>query len=147
MAISLDQLRNLIVTGWYGRRDGLDANDFEVGPKDLRTQVQDINTTAATTVYNYGYTNLMCTAASSAVYTIPAPTVGIFKTIVQTCTSTLGYAVQAPSGVNFVTTAGSSFNQVVFQGIGQTGDLIALTTAKYAIRAGAAGSGMVASTY
>jgi len=147
MALLLESLRNQILVPWWGRRDGLDSNEFEIGPKDLRCQVEDITTTAASTLSNFGFTNLACTVASSATYTLPLPPVGVTKTIVQTSSSTLGYNVRLPSGANFVTTSGSSWNQITFLGLGQTADIIAISSAKFSVRAGASASGLTASTF
>lgn len=129
MALSLDQLRNQILTSFFGRRAGHDSNDFYIGSKEFRVQVEDITTTAASTLANYGISVLKCTIASSAVYTLATPPVGLqAKQIIQTSSSTLGYAIRAQSGVNFVTSAGSSFNQLTAQGVGAYIELTAISS-------------------
>lgn len=58
-----------------------------------------------------------------------APTPGITdKEVYQTSSSTLGYAVQMPAGVNIVTTGGSSFNQMVLYGSGAGFQLTSLSS-------------------
>src|ERR1700684_529495 len=107
---TLDQLRAQVQVSFYGRRDGFDNQDFEVGPKDLRCATQNVNTTAATTIVNYGACALTCTVASSAAYTLQAPVQGVQKQIVQTSSSTLGYTVTTPAGVNFLSTPATAAN-------------------------------------
>ena len=159
---SLDQLRNQIVTSWYGRKDGMDVNEFEVGPRDLRVQVQVITTTSLSSaaapssgVAYFGITQLACTSGAG-VYTMSGPNEagifggpppGIIKTIVQTCTSTAGFTIQVPSGVNISGTGGSSFNQMVFLSMGHTASLTAVSSALWALSAGAVAAGITLSTF
>lgn len=148
-AQSLEQLRSQILTMFYGRRDGNDPNDFGLGIKDVRQAIENITTTAQTTLANHGFSGLCSTPASSAAYTLQAPTPGVYKQITQLCTSTLGFVVSAGSAVNFVTTLGSSFISAVFAGLGHTLNLYAISTSAWAATASfstAAGMTMTTAT-
>jgi len=126
---SRETLRNLMVTSMMGRRAGMDINGYEVGEQDTRLVVDAITTTAATSMNGAGATLLAATAASSAVYTILNPVAGVYKLITQlTSATTLGYAVQFGANANIVTTAGSSFNQIVFGGVGHVASLFCAST-------------------
>ncbi|SRR5258707_1790059 len=143
----LDALRNQILTSLYGRRDGIDANEYNIGPKDFRVQIESIGTTAASSLTNYGITCLTCTIASSAIYTLPGGAPGVQgKQIIQTSTSTLGYVIRAGSSVTFLTTAGSSFNQMTFSAQGATQELVAISSLTWATK-NTANSGVTFSTF
>jgi hypothetical protein len=147
-AVTIDQLRNQILVSWYGRKDGMDANEFEIGPHDLRVATQVIATTLATTIANYGFTALACTVASSAAYTMQQPVQGVQKQIVQTSSSTLGYTITLPANVNFCSTpataanSGSTYSVLTFAGAGQQVDLIGLTSSLVAVKAGGLAQGI-----
>ena len=131
----LDKLRNQILTSLYGRRDGIDKDEYNIGPKDFRVQIENITTTAASTIANFGITVLSCTVSSSAIYTMPAPVPGVQgRQIFQASTSTLGYAIQLPAGVTILATNGSSFNQMVFYGLGAALELSALSSLTWATK-------------
>ena len=147
-SVTIDQLRNQILTSWYGRKDGMDANEFEVGPHDMRVAVQALNTTVATTILNYGFAALTCTVASSAAYTLQQPVQGVQKQIVQVSSSTLGYTITLPANCNFLSTpatasnSGSTYTFLTFAGAGQQVDLIALSSAVVAVKAGGLAQGI-----
>ena len=147
MANLLETLKNTALqTSIRGRRLGLTQDDYLVGVKDLQKQVEDISSTAASTISAFGFTRLMSTAASSAIYTVAQHVAGIEKRIAQTSSSTLGFAVRFPSGTNVYTTAGTSFNQLVFAGAGNVVALSALSSAILAL-VGTLPSGVTASTF
>ncbi len=89
MAFSLDSLRNLVQTSIFGRRLGLDSNDFLVGPKAARLAVEDL-TTVATTVTNYGMSVVTATGSTQGPvqHTLPAPVIGALKYLALHTTST-----------------------------------------------------------
>ena len=146
MALLLEGLRNIIQTSIRGRRLGLTNDEYLVGQKDIQMSVEDITSTAASTCLPYGATRLMSTAGSSATYTVSQHVTGVVKRFSQTSSSTLGFAVRFASGVNVYTTAGTSFNQLVFSGAGNTISLSALSTAILALN-GTLPSGVTASTF
>ena len=128
-ALSRESLRNQMKTTMMGRRAGMDNNDYEVGEQDTRLPIEVITTTAASSLSPNGFTNLASTVASSAVYTLLAPVSGIYKTITQVCSgTTLGFAVQFGTNAQIITTAGSSFNQIVFGGIGHSICMVCVST-------------------
>lgn len=127
-SITRDALRNLMMTSMFGRRAGMDSNGFEVGEYDTRLIVDNINTTAASSLQASGFSNLSCTSGSSATYSLLAPVQGVYKTITQFSSSTLGFVVQFGANAQIVTTAGTSFNQAVFAGVGHTVCLACVST-------------------
>jgi hypothetical protein len=116
--VSRETLRNSMVTSMMGRRAGMDVNGYEVGEQDTRLPIDNITTTAATSLVPNGFSVLTCTAASSAIMTLLQAVPGVYKQITQFSSSTLGIVVQFGANANIVTSAGSSFNQIVFAGVG-----------------------------
>ena len=133
MATLIETLRSAIVTSIYGRRVGLDNSGFLVGPADMRTQVEDISTTAATSMANYGITRILTSGSSqTGSYTLQAPIPGVRKVITLDTTST-GIMVVYPTGATVFQSSGSSGTSVgssVFslRGNGAVIDLIAVST-------------------
>lgn len=121
-------LRNMMKTSMMGRRAGMDNNDYEVGEQDTRLPIDNIGTTVPTSLSPNGFTNFSCTATSSAIHTLQQAVAGIYKTLTQISSSTLGIAVQFGANANIVTTAGSSFNQITFAGVGHTVGLACVST-------------------
>jgi hypothetical protein len=121
-------LRRSMLTSMMGIRAGMDAAGYEVGEEDTRLPVDNITSTVPTSLSANGFSLLSCTVASSAIHTLQAPVVGIYKQITQISSSTLGIAVQFGAGANIVTSAGSSFNQVTFAGVGHTASLACVST-------------------
>jgi hypothetical protein len=124
-----EQMRNSMETSLFGRRAGIDVRGYEVGEEDTRLPIQNISTTVATSCVVNGFTNFTCTAASSAIQTLQDAVTGIYKTLTQLSSSTLGIAVQFGASANVVCTAGSSFNQIIFAGVGHTVGLACVSTA------------------
>lgn len=124
-----DFLRNQIKSSMFGRLAGFDNRNYEVGEEDTRLPVQNIGTTIPTSLIPNGFTNFSCTVASSALHTFQDAVSGIYKTLTQISSSTLGIALQFGALANIVTTAGSSFNQIVFAGVGHTIGLACVSTA------------------
>lgn len=123
-----ESLRNTMVTSMFGRRAGMDVLNYEVGEQDTRLPIDNIGTTAASSLSPNGASVLSCTVASSALYTMNVAVSGIYKQITQISSSTLGFAVQLGANANIITTAGSSFNQVVMAGVGHTVNLFCVSS-------------------
>ena len=109
----------------HGRRRGLDANDYLVGPPDIRRQVEDITTTAASSLSPYGMTRYLTSGSSQTnVDTLQAPVIGVQKRIFLHSTSTGGMIIKASGSALFmgasVTTAGSTVIQLHVQGANVT---------------------------
>lgn len=154
-AVSRDTLRRSIQTSMMGRLSGFDRRGYEVGEEDTRLPIDNIGTTAASTLTANGVSVLSCTAASSAIYTIDSVG-GIYKQITQISSSTAGFQVQFGANAHVVSTLGTSFNQLVFAGLGHTANLFCVSTGSTDGNAGGVwllttafttAGGMSASTY
>lgn len=132
-----ETLRSQMITSTFGRRNGIDKNDYEVGSQDTRLPIDNISTTVSTSLSPNGFSNFSCTSVSSAIHTLQQGVAGVYKQLTQISSSTLGIALQFGASANIVTTAGSSFNQITFAGVGHTVNLACLSTA------GGSGNGMV----
>lgn len=153
-AVSRDALRRQMFTSMLGIRAGMDFAGYEVGEQDTRLPIEVVGTTVNSSLSPNGASLLACTVASSATYTHQA-VAGIYKQLTQISSSTLGYAVQFGSGANLVTSLGTSFNQLIFAGVGHTANLFCVSTAGgsqggpvWLVTAGfTTASGMSASTF
>lgn len=125
---SRNDLRRQLLVSMMGTKAAFDSRGYEVGEEDTRLPVQNIGTTIPTSLIPNGFTNFSCTATSSAIHTLQDAVAGIYKTITQISSSTLGIALQFGALANIVTTAGSSFNQIVFGGVGHTVGLACIST-------------------
>lgn len=147
---TLTALRNSILTSVHGRRLGLNANEFMVGPKDLAIATQSLTSgSTATQVTNYGLTMLDVTtgAASTASslgtteagcqWTMAAPEPGARKILMKVSStggSTMPVVVQFGTGVtgynsSFLSTA----TGVMLNAVGQVVSLLGVTTAKWLV--------------
>lgn len=146
-------LRRQMETSMMGLRAGIDFSGYEVGEEDTRLPVENISTTVPTSCAPNGFTLFSCTLASSAIHTLKTSVSGIYKTLTQLSSSTLGIALQFGANDSIVTTAGSSFNQIVFAGVGHTASLACMSTSGGAsggaiwISASPASPGLSFSTY
>lgn len=132
MTQSNEQLRSGIKTSIFGRRVGLDNNDYLQGPLSPKYATQTLTSAStATAILPYGYTAL--SSSNGATFAMAAPVEGVDKRIFDSSTASGSVVVQLPTGVTFITTAGSSFNQATFSGIGQTADLFGQSTSAYAV--------------
>lgn len=122
-------LRRQMMTSMMGARAGMDNLGYEVGEEDTRLPIDNITSTVPTSLSPNGFSNFSCTATSSAAHTLLQAVAGIYKTLTQISSSTLGIAVQFGPNANLVTTAGSSFNQIIFAGVGHTIGLACISTA------------------
>lgn len=121
-------LRRQMETSMMGQRAGMDFAGYEVGEEDTRLPVDNISSTVPTSCSPNGFTIFSCTVASSATHTLKAPVSCIYKTLTQISSSTLGIVVQFGANDSIVTTAGSSFNQITFAGVGHTASLACVST-------------------
>lgn len=136
MASLLETMRNQIQTSIFGRRLGLDSNEFMVGPKDHRVQIEDISTTAATSCSNYGHTRFLTSGSSqTGVYTLQAPVPGVRKSFSLQSTSTGTMQVTATNAA-FLSASGSSVAVVSLITGGAFADMIAVSTAYWQLLSG-----------
>jgi len=83
MALSIEQLKNRIITSIHGRRIGFDENDYLVGPKDLRKNIVDYTSgSTGTTVLPYGVHSFQLTTLSTQDFLLSNPVPGVAVTIV-----------------------------------------------------------------
>jgi len=136
MAFSIRQLRDGVLTSIHGRRLGLGADDYLQGPKELRTEVEDITTTAASSFAPYG-TTVILTSGSTQLgeYTLQAPVPGTRKRIFLNSTSTGCMLVRASGGALFLGASMSTLGSTVinFLGAGANVILEAVSTSKWLI--------------
>lgn len=134
MAYSLQTLRSQRKTSIYGRRLGLDANDYLVGPPALRKVIEDVSGTAGSSYLPYGVTRILTSGSSQCgIDTLQAPVIGVIKKIFLASSSTGCQLVKASGGALFygcsVATAGSTV--INFLGKGASVILEAVTTAAW----------------
>lgn len=128
MAFSLESLRNQIRTSLWGRRMGLDHNQFLVGPYGLRVEVTDATSdTTGTQISNNGLTSVVTTTADT--WTLADPQPGCLKVIHVNSSSTA--AIATITAINIMCTAGSSKTSIAMTGAGAI-TLAGLSTAKWA---------------
>lgn len=131
MAISLETLRSSILDSIKGRKFGLSPTGYLVGAPDNVVPVSQATTaTTGTVIDPFGFTGV--SSSTNTTWSLAAPVAGVTKQLIATTTSTGTMAVQLASG-NFLTTSGSSFNQMSFAALGQSVDLIGLSTALYGV--------------
>ncbi len=136
MALTLEQLRSQIITSIFGRRLGVDKDEFLVGPKDHRLSIEDISTTAATSCQNYGHTRFLTSGSSqTGVYTLQAPVPGVRKSFSLQSTSTGTMQVTATNAA-FLSASGSSVAVVSLITGGAFADMIAVSTAYWQLLSG-----------
>lgn len=125
MAYLIETLRSQMITSVHGRRLGLDKDDYLIGPKSLRKQVEDVQTTVATSLSAYGMTRMLTTGSSQCgVHTLQAPVIGVQKRIFLQSTSTGCQIVKFSGGALVIgaslTTAGSTCINLLQQGANVT---------------------------
>lgn len=146
MALLLEGARNLILRSIVGRRLGFDANDYLIGHRDQRLQVEDLSSTVPTTISAFGITRIgtMSSTQGPVQHFLPAPVVGLRKTITMTGTSTasIQFLTTANGAAVINTSLGTTSNAVNFRGPSGYVELVGLTTALW----GVLGSGPLIST-
>ena len=145
---SLNGLRSQYLTQIHGRRLALDPNDYLVGPRDLRVQVEGgssagstVITTSVvggTTLSNWGISMVGATGASaSTAYTLPPPIPGVRKIIFNPTTGHAQFSTTVnTTSVSYICSTGSvtsTYNLVSLYGKGTNVELIGLTTALWGL--------------
>lgn len=135
MALSINSIRNQIVTSLFGRRLGLDRYDNLIGQVGVMYPMEDIQTTSPTSASPYGITRNLTTGSSqNGQHTLQALPVGTVKilTLVSTSTGTQQYTM--PSGVAiFNTSAGTSSAVVSLTYPGASVTILAEETTRYRV--------------
>jgi len=125
----------------HGRAFGFDSQHGQIQRPAFSDNFDDEEAlNAASTASNIkwrGLSTISTTAAKSFTLNAPPfPSLSVSKRLVATSTSTSVATVTLASG-NFLSTAGSSFSKLTFNGIGQSVDLVALSTALVRVSANA----------
>ena len=154
-SITRETLRNQMKTSMFGRRAGMDFNDYEVGEQDTRLPIDFVSATSSgITLSPNGFSVLACTVGNGAsgttavVCTLTGAVPGIYKQITQICSSTgigsgtsAAFVVQFGPNAQIITTLGSSFNQIAFASFGHTINLCCISTGS-SIGSSAGGGGV-----
>ena len=131
MAITLEGLRNVILTSIRGRRLGLDHNEYLVGPKDIRKSITNATSdTTGTALLNYGYHTIVTTTNDT--WTLASPTVGA-EVFLMTGSSSTGTHTITPTNATIVSTNGVAGASIAMQGAGAHLGLVGLTTASWGV--------------
>ena len=134
MALSLTGLRNLIAYSIAGTRLGVDANDYLVGFTSIRTAVEDITTTAATSALPYGLTRVLTSGSSqNGQYTLQSPVVGVRKTLVLNSSSTGTQQFTLTSAICWTSSGSSAAAVISLRGNGAVVELVGVTTGIWAM--------------
>jgi hypothetical protein len=132
MAMTLTELRNQIATSIFGRRLGLDQNDFLVA-KGTRNAVNAATSdTTGTNIANAGYTSVETTTNDG--WKLDAPAVGGIVSLFTISTST-GIRVITPVNATVVTSAGTAGSTIGLYGYGGSVTLVGISTAAWAVLA------------
>lgn len=129
-----------MITTLWGRRIGLDINNFLVGPPELRKKVQTISSTSPNTaVPAHGVTRItgLTSTQGPVQHTLDAPIIGVEKTLTLGCTSTASIQFgTTANGASIVKTSdGTTGGWINLQGPGGSITLIGVTTAQWAVKA------------
>ena len=147
----LETLRNNQITHIYGRRLGLDKDEFLTGPKDFKVATQTLTSgTTSTPIPNYGATNITVTTGGASTassigttevglsWALDAPAEGVEKLIylglTSTGRSTAGGVVEFGTGVTgYDSSVMSSATGVKMDGTGAWVRLFGMSTAQWMV--------------
>lgn len=120
MSYSITTLRSQRKTSIYGRRLGLDANDYLVGPLSVRTEIEDQASTAGTSMIPHGVTRILTSGSSQCgIYPLQAPVIGVTKRIVLQSSSTGCQLVKASGSALFYGCSVSTIGSTVINLLGR----------------------------
>lgn len=144
-AVSLESLRNKILTSIKGRRLGIDANECLVGPKHMKKAITGATSdTTGTALPNYGYVSVVTTTDDT--WTLTDPYHGAEVTLMTGSSSTGIHTVSMGNSVAYSTNGIAGAN-VVLTGAGAAMSLLGISTAIWQVtsRAGSTPSNYVSS--
>jgi len=132
MAFSLETIRGKILVSKHGRRLGLTQDDYLCGFKDSLLEVTNAtSSTTATAINPYGLTSLVTSTNDTWKLTDP-PYAGIRKQLTSHTTSTGIHTVDTVAAVIY-STAGTTQGKILFNGVGESVSLVAMTTAAWVV--------------
>lgn len=132
MALLIETIRNkYMATSKHGRRLFLSSVDGLGGFTGVINPIEDITTTAATSITNFGFTNFVVSGSSQlanvTMQAINQP--GIRKVLGSISTST-GNMIITPTNATVITASGSTASAVInLKGAGASIELVAISTA------------------
>lgn len=132
MALTLETIRNRILTSIHGRRLGLDRNEQIAGIKGMTRPVTDATSdTTGTDLPNYGILSVVTTTDDT--WRLTAPYVGAEVTVMTGSSSTGVHTVAMAAGTVIRSTNGIAGANVVLAGPGAAVNLAGITTALWAV--------------
>lgn len=133
MALSINTIRNQIITSLYGRRLGLNSLGALAGHEGEVMPITDATSdTTGTAITGYGFTSVDTTTDDTWLLSAPKP--GMFKYIYTGSTSTGIRTIKREDATFAIRTSGSSTNTtIVAQGGGLLLTLFGISTALYAV--------------
>lgn len=132
MAITLQALRNLIITSVHGRRLGLDINEALVGVKNVRLQqAAGTSDTTGTNLPNHGFVSVTTTTNDG--WVLDRPYTGAKVTLYTGTTSTGSHSIALGSGVVGYSTNGIEGSTVFLMGAGAAMTLLGISTAAWQV--------------
>jgi len=138
MALTLETIRNRILTSIHGRRLGLDRNDQIAGVKGMTRPVTDATSdTTGTALANYGIARLV--TSTDDTWTLTAPYIGAEVTLMTGSSSTGVHTVTVSPAV-IRSTNGIAGASVLLAGAGAAVSLVGITTGIWAVTSMAASS-------
>lgn len=149
MATLLETLRGQLLTSIFGRRLGIDPNEYLVGPKDIRKQIEDLTTTP-TTVAAYGMSLVTATGSSQGPvqHFLPAPVPGVLKHLALGTTSTGSHQFLSTANGASIKAASDGTTKSVINLVGQGGavTLFGVSTAIWQVIASVSTGGVTYTT-
>lgn len=132
MALTQEQLRDLALhKSIYGRRLGLDKDDFLVGPKGIRVPVTNATSdTTGTALLNHGFHTVVTTTDDG--WTLASPVPGAQVKIVTGSSSTGLHAI-VPTNATIISSNGSAGSSITMAGPGAYISLLGNTTAQWIV--------------
>lgn len=130
MAITLNALRNTIITSLFGRRVGLDVNGALIGVAGMRQHViAATSDTTGTALPNNGFVSV--DSSTDNTWTLTAPVPGCQVTLFCSSTST-GTRTITPTNATVNSTLGTLGTTISLTGGGAFISLVGLTTGLWA---------------
>lgn len=146
MALTINTIRQQLLTTIFGGRLGLDQRDYIGGVNAVRRPIEDITTTSPTTAAAHGITRISGLGSSQGPvqHNLPVPVPGVEKTLILDCTSTGSQQfLSTPNGASIVASSlGTTVGVINFVGPGGRITLIGVSTAQWSVM----GEGLYAST-
>lgn len=130
MALSLETLKNGILTSIHGRRLGLDKDETLVGPKHMKRQVTDATSdTTGTALPNHGINSVV--TSTNDTWTLTDPYGGAEVTLI-TGSSSTGIHTITCAAATIRSTNGIAGANVVLTGAGASMSLLGISTGVWA---------------